>query len=156
MGKKKSVVDHIHRLFACFCSSFVFDKTPVPNFWINTWNILRPVPRSGQPCNSVAYATDQEHIMKQTVPEQHGTLMSDDVWSLTSDVVSVNLLMCDAPEPRNKLALTAPTVSLIERSKKLLVGDRLAALHLISLTALCFIYGLVLHLWIKCIWLNGS
>lgn len=27
--------------------------------------------------------------MKQTVPEQHGTLMSDDVWSLTSDVISV-------------------------------------------------------------------
>lgn len=81
--------------------------------------------------------------MKQTVPEQHGALMSDDVWSLTSDVVSVNLLMCDAPEPRNKLARTAPTVFLIERSKKLLVGDQLAALHLISLTALCCIYGLV-------------
>lgn len=159
MGKKKSSMEgrvhNIHRLFAYFCSAFAFDKTPAPNFWLTRAIFRARQPDRDSPVVVLHMQQTASKLWNRRSPEQHGALMSDDVWSLSSDVASVNLLMCEAPEPRNNLTLTALTVFLIERRQKPAIGDRLAALHLISLPVLRCIYGLVLHLCVKCIWLSG-
>lgn len=48
--------------------------------------------------------------------------MLDDVWSLTSYVISVNLLMWNAAGPRNDLAQTVRTFFLTEQRMDVLVA----------------------------------